>query len=289
MYSVAPLSFLHSLLVQTLFREPLSERTSPCGALCLTAPVRLPTPACKSPVTTGLGLLLWGQQSDARGNPLPLLSLPPATHPHPSAAGILQEAARAAPFAAPHPTAGWEAATQRGKGLCRALPGTCNQPSLARGWESQGGWRELPCGSSGTVRKRLGEGIRDHGGDGDGGSHFSISPHPHSDLLSLPCVVGLRARRWSPVLSLHVRACRHMYINVGWATFLTSCLALNALFLPTCLLVTLHLSPPLWSHRTTCLCPPALPQLLSLILIGPALSRERPSLYHLPHLGHSVS
>lgn len=76
-----------------------------------TTPVRLRTSASRSPITTGPGLF-WGPQSPARGNPL--APLPPSTS-HP-AAGVLQEAARTAPLTASHPTAGWEAATQRGKG-----------------------------------------------------------------------------------------------------------------------------------------------------------------------------
>lgn len=182
----------------------LSEQTSPCRAICPTAPVKTPHSCFQGPSHHKAGLaLLWGQQFAVRGNPLLLPSLPPP--PLPPATGILQEAARTAPFAAPHPAAGWEAATQRGKELMQGPHHHLPTPSgpLARGYESQGGWRELPCGNSREVRKKPGGGDQGPWWRWEAGSHFSISPHPHSDLLSLPSVVGLmRARRWSPVLSL---------------------------------------------------------------------------------------
>lgn len=111
--------------------EPLSEQISPCWTICFTA----------AQSREGWPLL-WGQQSPACANPLPPCCRPPA-------AGILQEAARTAPLTAPHAAAGWEAATQRGKGLGRgrmcplrgcAPPLACSaSPLLARGWESRSG------------------------------------------------------------------------------------------------------------------------------------------------------
>lgn len=95
--------------------EPLSEQTSPCWTICFTA----------AQSREGWPLL-WGQQSPACANPLPPCCRPPA-------AGILQEAARAAPLTTPHAAAGWEAATQRGKGLGqgRMCPSKDPRPSPA--------------------------------------------------------------------------------------------------------------------------------------------------------------
>lgn len=158
-----------------------------------------------SPERAGAAL---GSAVPASANPLP------PCYPSP-AAGILQEAARAAPPPTPHPTAGREAATQRGEGLGqgRTCPSkdACPSPATSTpSWPEAGHprvvGRELLCGNSRNIRRGWGGGCGR--GRGGGGTFLHLPSTPFSPLLLASCCGMRRADVLSPgYLSTHVSMC----------------------------------------------------------------------------------
>lgn len=126
-----PLSPFHSLPIQA----PLGTRSqSRLGTAAISRPPVTP-PQRDSPLLPpgAQSRQAWG--CSGVSSPLSMV-----THSYPCclpAAGVLQEAARATPLTASHPTAGWQAATQRGKGLGRPrcapqrTPLPCSRSSLS--------------------------------------------------------------------------------------------------------------------------------------------------------------